>query len=72
MFNKVTAAQKEKNCHKVLFNVKGKLAMIHVLQQRGMDIRITPECTHACACFDNLIDYNAFKTMIDSLNTVSA
>ena len=67
MFNKVNETQREKSQHKVLFHVKGKLAMIHVLQQNGMDIRMNPECTHACACFDNLIDYNRFKSMINIL-----
>jgi len=72
MFNQVSNDQKEKNCHKVLFSVKGNLAMVHLLQQKGMDIRVNPEYTHACACFDNLIDYNHFKAMINSLpDTVS-
>lgn len=58
----------ERNCHKVFFHVKGKLAMIHALLDSGMDIRMNAECTHACACFDNTIDYNNFKTRIASLS----
>ena len=69
----MNTTQTEKNCHKVLFRVKGKLAMILELKKKGYDIRMNEECTHACACFDNVLDYNQFKSMINSLpSSVSA
>lgn len=63
----LTQDQKERYCHKVLFKVKGRLAMIHTFIENGMIIRMDDKYEYACACFDNTIDYNDFKDKIAHL-----
>lgn len=57
----ITMTQRENNCYKVLFKVRGNLAMIHTLMQHGMHINMDAKCEYACAYFDNVIDYNDFQ-----------
>ena len=51
----------ETHPYKVLFTPQGILAFVHCILPEGGVLRFDKTGTSACACFDNLIDYNKFK-----------
>ena len=53
--------------HVITFKVRGKLALIHSLIQKGLHIDIDSKCEYACAGFDNISDYNDFNNMLANL-----
>lgn len=69
--NNTAALQQEKYPYKVLFRVNGNLALIHALSEKGVVIRVDQMYYHACACFDNTIDYNDFKEKMSRISSKS-
>ena len=43
------------------FTVKENVSLIERESARGVMIQVDPSKTYACACFDNVTDYNNFK-----------
>lgn len=60
----------ETHKHKVLFKPQGILGFIHSILPKGGILRFEKNGNYACACFDNVIDYNEFKTKLSHVTTV--
>jgi len=60
----------EKYPHKVVFKPQGVLAFVHSILPHGGILRFTKNGSHACACFDNLIDFNDFRTKLSHVTIV--
>ena len=58
---KNTPPYTEKKSYKVLFEVANNSSVISQLRDCGVIVNMEQTGRLACACFDNLIDYNDFK-----------
>ena len=61
---KNTPPYTEKKSYKVLFEVANHSCIIDQLRNHGVTVNVEQTGRLACACFDNLIDYNNFKYQI--------
>ena len=64
-----TSSVTEKNPHKVLFKPQGILAFVHSILPKGGILKFEKTGRYACACFNNTIDFNNFKTALAHITT---
>ena len=60
----------ETHQHKVLFKPQGLLALVHSILPKGSILKFDKNGKYACACFDNIIDFNNFKTKLSHIISV--
>lgn len=60
----------ETHQHKVLFKPQGVLAFAHSILPSGGILKLEKNGIYACACFDNVIDYNTFRTKLSCVTSV--
>lgn len=65
-----TTIAHEKYQHKVLFKPQGILAFVHSVLPEGGILKFDKNGPYACACFDNVIDFNDFKAKISNVTSV--
>ena len=56
--------------HKVLFKPQGILGFIYSVLPNGAILKFEKTGTYACACFDNLIDFNEFKSKLSLVQRI--
>lgn len=53
-----------KHLHKVPFKPQGILAFVYSILPKGGFLKFEKNGKYACACFDNVIDFNDFRNKL--------
>lgn len=68
--NIIASTVTERFKHKVLFRPQGIMAFVYSVLPKGGILKFDQTGNYACACFDNLIDFNDFRTKLSHITNV--